>query len=113
MDHATQFTQKMHAVIGGVMDRIKTFYCREDLEEKLREVLAQQAQKRSGYGFRLKELSEMCLACGLDPELLLDMQTRGQALAQIPQEMHLDAGPSGFMTITFMGVSDSLSSGMP
>ena len=89
MDHETQFTQKMHAVIGGVMDRVKTFYCREDLTEKLREVLEQYAQKRSGYGFRLKELDEMCTACGLDPELLLDPQTREQALALIPRRQDL------------------------
>lgn len=89
MDHETQFTQKMHAVIGGVMDRVKTFYCREDLTEKLREVLEQYTQKRSGYGFRLKELDEMCAACGLDPELLLDPQTREQALALIPRRQDL------------------------
>lgn len=89
MDHATQFTQRMHAVVSGVMDRVKTFYCREDLEEKLREVLEQYAQKRSGYRFRLKELNEMCAACGLDPELLLDAQTREQALAQIPRRQEL------------------------
>ena len=27
----------------------------------------------------------------------------GQAFAQMPQEMHLEAGPSPFMTMTFMG----------
>jgi len=27
----------------------------------------------------------------------------GQALTQMPQEMHLDAGASGFSTMTFMG----------
>lgn len=89
MNDRTEFTQYMHTLIGSVMDKIKTFYCREDLEAKLREVLRQYEAKRSGYAFRLKELDEMCRACGMDADLLLDEQTRSAALARVPRRKEL------------------------
>lgn len=89
MDARMEFTKYMRAVIGTVMERIKTFYCREDLESKLREVTEQYTHKRSGYNFRLKELNEMCAACGIDPSLLLDAQTRDKTLARIPRRRDL------------------------
>ena len=89
MRSSTEYTQYMQAVIGNVMDKIRTFYCREDLESKLLEVLAQYESKRSGYSFRLKELGEMCDACGLDPDLLLDAETRGKVLALVPRRQEL------------------------
>ncbi len=89
MENRTEFTQYMHLVIGSVMDRIKTFYCREDLESKLQEVLSQYASRRSGYSFRLKELNGMCAACGLDADLLLDEQTRQAALDRVPRRREL------------------------
>ena len=89
MENRTEFTQYMHTLIGSLMDRIKTFYCREDLEAKLQEVLAQYEAKRSGYTFRLKELGEMCDACAVDVDLLLDAHTRQAALGLVPRRKEL------------------------
>ena len=89
MAERTEFTQYMRAVIVGVIEQIKTFYCREDLAQKLQEVMTQYQSKRSGYGFRLKELNEMCDACGIDPELLLDSQTREETLSLVPCRQEL------------------------
>lgn len=85
----TEFTAYMHETVNGIMARIGTFYCREDLRAKVREVMQQYEKKRSGYEFRLKELNEMCEACGLDAVALCDRDTLEAELAKAPTRREL------------------------
>ena len=85
----TEFTVYMRTLVGGMMDRIKTFYCREDFQAKVQEVLHQYQRRLSGYEFRLKELNEMCASCGLDADALCDPDTMEQELAKVPTRQGL------------------------
>ena len=85
----TEFTAHMHTLVSGMMARIRTFYCREDLRAKAQEVLYQYERKFSGYEFRLKELNEMCDACGLDADELCDSETMEAELEKIPTRQGL------------------------
>lgn len=85
----TKFTPYMQSVMSGIMDRIKTFYCREDVERKVQEVMLQHRKKQSGYHSRLRELNEMCEACGVNAVELCDEETMAAELAKIPTRMDL------------------------
>lgn len=78
------YTQEMDAVITGLKDDLKSFYCREDFRRKIREVNDQYKHKRSGYHSRLNELKKMCIACGIDPKALQNPETVAAALNSIP-----------------------------
>lgn len=84
-----EFTVYMRGLIGGMMARINTFYCREDIRAKVQEVMRQYNQKLSGYAFRLKELNEMCDACALDVSALCDPATMEQELEKVPTRQGL------------------------
>ena len=89
MNDRTQFTIYMHSAVTGLFDRIGTFYCREDVARKVKEVLTQREKKLSGYHSRLKELNEMCEMCGVDAGDLCDPETRDAELSKIPTRAEL------------------------
>ena len=85
----TQFTSYMQNSVSGLFDRIGTFYCREDVVRKVKEVMAQREKKLSGYHSRLKELNEICDICGVDAGELCDPETRDAELSKIPTRAQL------------------------
>ena len=89
MNDRTQFTIYMHSAVTGLFDRIGTFYCREDVARKVKEVMTQREKKLSGYHSRLKELNEMCEMCGVDAGDLCDPETREAELSKIPTRAEL------------------------
>ena len=85
MEHSrTQFTSYMQNTVSGLFHRIGTFYCREDVARKAKEVMTQREKKLSGYHSRLRELNEMCSLCGVDAGDLCDPETRDAELSKIP-----------------------------
>lgn len=89
MNNRTQFTSYMQNTVSGLFDRIGTFYCREDVARKVKEVMTQREKKLSGYHSRLKELNEMCEMCGVDAGDLCDPETREAELSKIPTRAEL------------------------
>ncbi len=85
----TQFTHYMQTVMDDVFDRIKTFYCREDVERKLQELMQQYKKKQSGYHSRLRELREMCKACGIDLAALCAEESMAAELEKVPARKDL------------------------
>lgn len=88
-DTERDFTPYMQSVIGGVIEKIGGFYCREDFEAKIREVEQQKQRKRSGYASRLGELKRMCRACGMDWQLLCSEETYEAELLKAPSRNDL------------------------
>lgn len=83
MEHTrTDFTPYMKEIIGGVIEKIETFYCKEDFVSKLHEIASQ--NEKSGHESRLKELKEMCAISGLDWNLLCDKKTCATELHKTP-----------------------------
>lgn len=100
-----QFTQNIKSNLDILRQHIKSFYCREDFERKVKEVDSMKGT--SGYRSRRSELNSMCIACGIDIKHLLDesnaSQTEGakkfdrderedikrKELARIPNRMNL------------------------
>ena len=85
----TQFTSYMQSTVTNLFDRIGTFYCREDVARKVKEVMTQREKKLSGYHSRLRELNEMCEICGVDAGDLCDPETREAELSKIPTRAEL------------------------
>ena len=85
----TQFTSYMQSTVTNLFDRIGTFYCREDVARKVKEVTTQREKKLSGYHSRLRELNEMCEICGVDAGDLCDPDTREAELSKIPTRAEL------------------------
>lgn len=85
----TQFTSYMQSTVTNLFDRIGTFYCREDVARKVKEVMTQLEKKLSGYHSRLRELNEMCEICGVDAGDLCDPETREAELSKIPTRAEL------------------------
>lgn len=65
-----QFTQNMQSNLDILRKNIKSFYCREDFERKIKEVDSQKGT--SGYDSRRNELNSMCVACGIDVNHLVE-----------------------------------------
>ncbi len=85
----SRYTAYMQGIVSGVMDRMGSFYCREDFERKLREVMDQYTKKQSGYRFRLRELSEMCRSCGVDIAAMADSSRSQSELEKLPVRAEL------------------------
>ncbi|MCL2378017.1 MAG: hypothetical protein FWC77_02720 [Defluviitaleaceae bacterium] len=85
MNHSkSDLTPYMANIISNVKSQIKTFYCREDFQRKVREVMEQQRKNTSAYLHRLNELKKMSANFGVSPKLLCDPKTHAQELAKIP-----------------------------
>lgn len=81
------YTRYMSEMVNKTMAEINSFYCREDVERKRAEVLYEQKKKRSGFSSRKRELVQMCLAYGVDAEILCHPEKEEEAqrlLKQIP-----------------------------
>lgn len=65
-----QFTKNIQSNLDILKQNIKSFYCREDFERKIKEIDSQKGT--SGYDSRRNELKSMCVACGIDVNRLVE-----------------------------------------
>jgi len=77
----TNYTVMSQERMSSFMERIKTFYCREDFEHKIKEV--EQASKDASPS-RKRELVGMCTAVSLNFDEVYKKSTRSAELKKVP-----------------------------
>lgn len=89
MNTGTEMTMHMEYVMSNALTNMNTFYCREDFQYKINEVMKQLRSGQSGYLFRLNELDIMSEAYGVESSRLCNLETQKEELKKIPtrQEM--------------------------
>jgi len=86
-----EYTRMVKAKVSDAIEEIKAFYCREDFEYKIEEVMEQFLRKPIGdaYPHRRKELEVMCSLRNVSADMLCDPKTRTDELSKIPTRNEL------------------------